>query len=319
MKSLPHRSDLVLGIDGGGSHTLALIAVADTGQILGRGSSGPSNIQSVGVDSALTELALAVENAFATAGVPRSRVAAANLGLAGIDRQEGFDVMHEWADRVELADRVSVANDANLLLAAGTPEGWGLAVVCGTGSIAFVRSQEGVIGRAGGWGHLLGDEGSAFQIVLQSLRACCRAVDQCAPATAMVDRFVSKMGLPDAANFIHAVYRGPWDRAALAAMAPLVLECATEGDEVARHVVERQAEELARTAAAAVTNHHLPTQALPLALTGGVVLNSAMYRDWFLKALRQFGVQAEPVTLVEDPAIGAIVLARRFLKNATSA
>ncbi|MBX9638969.1 MAG: hypothetical protein K2X97_04345, partial [Mycobacteriaceae bacterium] len=311
----PHRPDLVIGVDGGGSHTLALLADAATGRVIARGTAGPSNIQSVGVDAAVGELDAAIDKAFASAGVPRSRVGAASLGLAGIDRQEGFDVIYGWAARAGLADAVSAANDATLLLAAGTPEGWGLAVVCGTGSIAFVRSAGGDIGRAGGWGHLLGDEGSAFQITVQSLRAACRAVDRCGPATGLVDQFVAKMGLPGPPDLIPAVYRGAWDRAALASLAPMVLQCAAGGDEVARRVVAKQAEELARTAAAAVTNHGMRAR-LPLALTGGVVLKSELYRSQFLAALRGFGVTPEPVTPVDDPAVGAIVMARRLLGKA---
>jgi N-acetylmuramic acid 6-phosphate etherase len=308
----PHRPDLVIGIDGGGSHTLALLADAATGKVIARGTAGPSNIQSVGVEAAVAELDAAIDKAFAAANVARSRVGAASLGLAGIDRKEGFDVIYGWAARAGLADEVSAANDATLLLAAGTPEGWGLAIVCGTGSIAFVRSPSGDIGRAGGWGYLLGDEGSAFQIVVQSLRAACRAVDQCGPQTVMVDNFVEKMGLPGPPDLIPAVYRGAWDRAALASLAPLVLQAAAEGDEVAVRVVSKQAEELARTAAAAVTNNGMPTS-LPLALTGGVVLRSELYRSKFLAALRGFGVNPNPVTPVEDPALGAIVMARRLI------
>lgn len=311
--TLPHRPDLVIGIDGGGSHTLAMLADAATGRVIARGTGGPSNIQAVGVESAVAELNAAIDKAFAAADVPRSRVGAASLGLAGIDRREGFDVIYGWAARAGLANAVSAANDATLLLAAGTPEGWGLAVVCGTGSIAFVRTPTGEIGRAGGWGHLLGDEGSAFQIVLQSLRACCRAVDRCGPATVLVERFVDKMGLPGPPDLIPAVYRGAWDRAGLASLAPLVLQAAAADDEVARRVVANQAQELARTAAAAVTANGLPAAKVPLALTGGVVLKSEVYRAAFLEALRGFGVNPDPVTPVEDPAIGAIVMARRLL------
>jgi N-acetylglucosamine kinase-like BadF-type ATPase len=82
-----------------------------------------------------------------------------------------------WADRVRLAGKVSVANDATLLFAAGTPDGWGLAVIAGTGSIAFTLDAHGRDARAGGWGYLLGDEGSAFRVGLLGLRAACRAAD----------------------------------------------------------------------------------------------------------------------------------------------
>src|SRR5438034_950794 len=139
----PSASTLVLGIDGGGTHTVALLAESVTGTVLGRGTSGPSNIQAVGVETALRELEAAVAAAFRNAKLPRSKVAAACLGLAGVDLTEGLDIIRGWADSVSLSERITVANDATLLFAAGTQEGWGLAIICGTGSIAFTLDRNG--------------------------------------------------------------------------------------------------------------------------------------------------------------------------------
>lgn len=309
--SRPLRPDLVIGIDGGGTHTAAILARLDSGEILGRGAGGPSNIQSVGVSAGMKSLDEAVDRAFQNAGLGRVSVAAACLGLAGIDREEGIDVIRGWAEWVSLAGNVSVANDATLLLAAGTPEGWGLAVVCGTGSIAFVQSKTGQVGRCGGWGYILGDEGSGYQVALAGLRAVCRAHDLCGPKTTLTDRFLQRMGLADVPALIPAVYRGPWDRAAISGLAPLVLETADAGDAVAREILDREARELAKTASAAVRQLELDTEGVPLALTGGIILRNDRYRSSFLDALRAEGVTPEPVGLVSDPGVGAIVLARR--------
>ena len=135
-------ASLVIGIDGGASSTTALLAEAETGRILGRGTGGPSNIQAVGETAALRELNAAVAAAFVAAKLPRATVAAAALGLAGIDI-DGIDVIRGWSSLVGLAGKVSIANDATLLFAAGTPEGWGLAVIAGTGSIAFTLDRDG--------------------------------------------------------------------------------------------------------------------------------------------------------------------------------
>src|SRR5580658_6856818 len=119
----PSHSQLVLGIDGGATSTVALLAESASGRVLGRGVGGPSNIQAVGDEQALQALDTAVGAAFEAAGMPYTTVAAAALGLAGIDLNEGIDLIRNWADRVELAGKVSVANDATLLFAAGTPDG----------------------------------------------------------------------------------------------------------------------------------------------------------------------------------------------------
>lgn len=308
----PQRPDLVIGIDGGGTNTICLLAKADTGEVIGRGTAGPSNIQSVGVDNGLKALGEAVDRAFQAASLPRATVGGATLGLAGVDRQEGLDVIHGWTARVGLADKTSVANDATLLLAAGTPDGWGLAVIAGTGSIAFVKSPDGVVGRCGGWGYTLGDEGSAYLIALNALRAACRSHDRCGPPTVMLERFLKRMSLAAPPDLIPAVYRGPWDRAAIAGMAPVVLTAAAEGDAVAVEIIRQQASELAVTAAGAVRNNGLPTAGLPVALAGGVLLGSEAYRGFFLAGLRERGVEPGPVKLVSEPAAGAVVLARKL-------
>ncbi len=308
----PVRDDLVLGIDGGGTGTRTLLAVASTGEIIGRAESGPSNIQSVGVETALKALNTSIEQAFRSANLPQATVQAIGLGLAGVDRQEGLDIIHAWASRMAVAKQVRVANDATLLIAAGTPEGWGLAVIAGTGSIAFAQAPDGAVGRCGGWGYTLGDEGSAYVIAHRALRAACRSYDRVAPPTVLVDRFVKRMNVSSAPELIPAVYRGPWDRAAIAGLAPMVLDAAAEGDEVASEIVKDEVTEFARTAVGAVVNNGLPKQGLPIALAGGLLLNSELYREWFLQAVLELGVTPGIVTPVQEPARGAVVLACRM-------
>lgn len=305
----------VIGIDGGASRTRAVLADARTGAELGRGEGGPSNIQAVGAASALKELNASVAGAFRSAGLPRAPVAAAALGLAGVDRSEGLDVIRGWADLVQLAHEVTIANDATLLFAAGTPEGWGLAVVAGTGSIALALDRGGNDARAGGWGYLLGDEGSAFRCGLLGLRVACRAADGVGPPTALLQALLKELGTHDPREFIPAVYRGKWDKAAIAGLAPVVLNAAAAGDPVAVEIFENEARELAKTAAGAVAAGGLPREGLPTALTGGMVVENAAFRDRFLSELRALGVTPGPVGLVGDPVVGAVVLARKLLSQ----
>jgi N-acetylglucosamine kinase-like BadF-type ATPase len=302
---------LVLGIDGGGTSTVALLASAATGEVLGRGEAGPSNIQGVGVDAALGALDEAIDSAFASINRPRGKLVAACLGLAGVDRQEGLDIIHGWAARVALAESVTVANDATLLLAAGTPEGWGLAIIAGTGSIAFVKTPTGELGRCGGWGYLMGDEGSAYRIAVQGLRAACRAFDGIGSTTTLTEHFVEAMELNGVPDLIPAVYRGAWNRAAIAGLAPLVLAASETGDRVSAGIVREEATELARTAAGAVRGNGLPLVGLPIALAGGVLTLNAAFRTLFLNALTGCGIVPGAVEIVTEPALGAVVLARR--------
>ncbi|RPI99082.1 MAG: N-acetylglucosamine kinase, partial [Chloroflexi bacterium] len=144
-------SSIVLGIDAGGSKTLALAAGAG-GEILARGESGPANYQSIGQKAAFIALNAAAGQALEGAGAAVSDVSAVCLGAAGMDRPEDIAVFQRWAALAFPNARARLVNDARIVLAAGTPNGWGLALISGTGSIAYGRSASGETARSGGWG-----------------------------------------------------------------------------------------------------------------------------------------------------------------------
>jgi N-acetylglucosamine kinase-like BadF-type ATPase len=184
-----------------------------------------------------------------------------------------------------------------------------VALIAGTGSIAYGRNAAGVTARTGGWGYLLGDEGSGYALVLAGLQAVVRAADGRGDATALTERLLGHLGLSQPQELVPAVYRSGRDRAALAALAPLILATAEEGDALAVRLMMRAADELAALVAAVVCKLGLAPQALPLALAGGVLLGSAFYRQAVLRALASVGLHADPVTLVPEPAEGALHLA----------
>jgi N-acetylglucosamine kinase-like BadF-type ATPase len=235
-------------------------------------------------------------------------VDAACLGLAGAGRPDDQAQIREWTARIDLARRVDITTDVALLLAAGTPEGWGLAVVAGTGSMAYGRSADGRTARAGGWGYLLGDEGSGYALAVAGLQAIARAADERGPATRLTEHFLQHLGLRQASELVAVIYRGGWDRTRLAALAGLVMETAGEKDEVAERLVELAAQALALTAATSVRKLGFSGE-VPFALAGGLLVSSASYRELFLATLSRLGVRAEPVTLVAEPAEGAVRLA----------
>ncbi len=312
------NGDLYLGIDGGGSHTVALLGTGaggplstncPKGTILGRGTSGPSNLQAVGPAKALAALDEAIAKAFVAAKLNRAPVAVACLGLAGAGRAQDRQMLVDWSGLVGLAKKVEIATDAELLLAAGTPYGWGLAVVAGTGSIAFGRTADGRSARSGGWGYLLGDEGSGYALVMAGLQAMVRAADERGAPTALTKRFLASLGLSQPQELIPKIYGGAWERAELAGLAPLVLEWAQAGDSVAKTIVKEAAEALALTAASVAKKLALDRSPLDLALAGGLLVQSEPYRIQFLEALSAEGVRSERISLVTEPAVGAVHLA----------
>ena len=173
-------SPLVLGVDGGGTSTVALLALPK-GEPIGRGVAGPSNAKAVGAAAARQALEAAIAAAFADAGLESRTVSVACLGLAGFDRPEDKQLLGEWAEAGKWAERLILGNDGDLVVAAGTADGWGVGVIAGTGSIAVARTPDGRKSRAGGWGHLIGDEGSAYGLVLAALRRLARRADAASP------------------------------------------------------------------------------------------------------------------------------------------
>jgi len=305
-------SELLLGLDGGGSKTLALLADA-AGRIIGRGSAGASNYQNIGATAAWAALDAAIAAAFAAAGLPPGNVAAVGLGLAGVDRPEDRALFEGWAAGRFGGAPVVIANDAELVLAAGTPDGWGIALISGTGSIVFGRSPRGEMARAGGWGHIMGDEGSGYAIGVEALRAVMRAYDGRGQATALTDAVLAHWSLETPTDLVGRVYRESDGTAEIATLSALVDAAAGGGDAVAAAILGAAGRELVLTVHAVVRRLALPMPA-PCALAGGVIIKGQQVRAAFLAALEMFGLRLDPITPVTEPAQGAIRLAAGLLR-----
>ncbi len=306
-------NEFLLGIDGGGSKTVALLANADL-HILGRGIAGPSNYQGIGADAACAALDAAIAAAFADAHLAPQPVVALCLGLAGMDRPEDRELFAGWAGRALPRARVTFVNDAELVLAAGTPAGWGVALICGTGSIAIGRDAAGRRVRAGGWGYLLGDEGSGYAIGLAALRAIMRAEDGRGPRTALTQAILAQWELPAPAALIPKVYREQLRPGEIATLAALVDAAAASGDEAAIEILSEAGLELALATGAVIRRLALPSPA-PCALAGSVIVKGQIMCARFLGSAAALGLRLDPITPVTEPAQGALRLAAGLLRT----
>ena len=301
-------AELLLGIDGGGSKTRALIADRE-GKVLGVGSAGSSNYQAVGFDEATRGLHQAIAGALESAGLsPETPFAAACFGLAGAGRPADHARFSAWVVEQRLAPRHRIVNDAELLLAAGTPGGWGIALIGGTGSICYGSAPDGRTARAGGWGYLLGDEGSGYAIALDALRLATQTADGRAEAHALLQAILRHWALDEPSRFIPYVYRPTVTRADIAALARPLIDLAAAGNPDAARIVDGAAHELARLVAAVA--RRLDLHEPPLALGGGLLGASDSLRQAVVERAQ---IALGPVRYVDDPAAGAIVLARRLL------
>lgn len=307
-------AELVLGIDGGGTKTVALLASVDEKvgrSVLARGISGPSNPRAVGFERAVVALDAAVDAAFNELGLERGRVASACLGLAGADRESERRELVRWAGSRQLAARFVQVHDALPVLAAGAPDLCGIALIAGTGSLAFGRNRAGEAARCGGWGHLFGDEGSGYALAREALRAVAKSADGRGPPTALTDRMLNRLQISRPENLVEVIYQADFDRAAIASLAELVLESARLNDAVAIALVDRSAGDLAEMIAAVARRLQFGDQAFSLALTGGLLLaGQDLLTDRIDGQLHTRGAAANSWTYVTEPALGALRLAR---------
>ena len=301
--------NLVLGVDGGGTKTLAWLARLDGEPApLGVGLGGPGNFQAVGVEAALCNLSEAIGAAFADAEIEPGPVAAAVVALAGSDRDENRAILNYWANNQNVADRFCVVNDAVPILTAGTPEGWGIGLISGTGSFCFGQDADGRWARAGGWGYLFGDEGSGYGLAVAGLRAAAKAADGRGSPTLLLGGFLKALDIGEPGELVRAVYAIADDRARIATLARVVADAAGGNDTVAKQIIDDGARELAVAVQAVATR--LEFDSFPLAVTGGGLCAIAALRDRLEAHLEQLGLNAIPITMVEQPVAGAVRLAQ---------
>lgn len=293
---------LLLGVDGGQSATAA--AVADERlRILGEGEAGPCNHVKAADGARKFERALrgSIEAAWRDAGLSGSpRFAAACLGFSG-----GPADKEALAHHIVRAAKIHVTTDAEIALAGATANRPGIIVIAGTGSIAYGRNRAGRTARAGGWGYLFGDEGGAFDIVRQALRAALSFEEACGPRTSLGDLLLHATGSQTLNELLHRFYTTEWPRDRIATLAPLVDRAAAGGDLVARRILQEAGASLAGLAASVRRRLFPRSHEVLVAYTGGV-FESSFVRGAFTRR-----VPSEPAR--HPPVIGALHIARRLL------
>jgi N-acetylglucosamine kinase-like BadF-type ATPase len=305
----------LLGIDGGGTTTEAWLAEPPC-RVLGRGTAGPSNAKSVGLETARRSLDTAIRRAFHNAGLTPAPVEAICLGLAGFDRPDDRNVLSEWAEQAGWARKLLMVNDGDLVIAAGTPEGWGIGIIAGTGSIAVGRTKDGRTARAGGWGHLIGDEGSAYRFVLDALRLVARRADGRDPQPTEHDPFTERicaaLGVASVSQIVTTIYSPEFTRARMASLAPEVLAACAELPEIYANLLSSAGAALAEMVTATAQSLGWMSGLLPLAMAGGFLLATKPVQQAMVDQLTRDGYQMD-ITAVTDPVRGAVILAERAL------
>jgi N-acetylglucosamine kinase-like BadF-type ATPase len=300
-------SDYFLGVDGGQSSTIAVIG-DDHGRIAGWASAGPCNHVGAAEGRAkfLRVMGECCTQAAARAGLPtqqKPRFKAACLGMSGGPDDKAV-LLAELID----AERMTVTHDAKIAWAGATEGEPGVVVIAGTGSIAYGENVHGESARAGGWGYIYGDEGGAFDIARQALRAALREFEGWGPRTALTPALAELTGTVNANDALHRLYAAEWPRARVAELAMTVDRIASEGDPVATDILGGAAQQLA-ILAASVRRQLWNEGTARISWIGGVFQSQILLERFRTLALLEGDAEAGPPR--RSPAAGALLLAYR--------
>lgn len=297
----------LLGVDGGGTKTQAAIC-DESGRVLGVGLAGASGIDSVGADAATVSIGAAVKAARDQAGLPDAPFASVFFGMAGVVSEEDRDIVREVARRLQLGDAIHVDHDIRIALAGGLAGRPGIALIAGTGSSCFGMNAAGVRWQAGGWGHLISDEGSSYWFGWNAIRLAAGAGDG-RWQTALYAPVMRQLGISSVADLHQRLYTQGIGKAEIAGFAPLVMAAAAEGDAQAQALIRQGVHELALMVTAVARNLGWAVASCEVTLTGGLWRAGEVVLAPFHAALAEMLPQARVVTPELPPVLGACVLA----------
>jgi N-acetylglucosamine kinase-like BadF-type ATPase len=290
----------VMGVDGGATKTLA--AVLDLSeQKLHLGHGGSSNPDAVGAHAATDSLVKATEEAIGRAGIEREQLDAAVLAIAGTDTDAVAAHVRERCPATWV-----VVNDVVGAWAAATDARPGVGVISGTGSNVLGVGTDGRAWRAGGWGHVLGDEGSGYWLAVQSIKAALADREGSGPVTALSLAAMNFFGVASVEALATLVYAKPLSKGEIAAFAVETARAAHAGDKVAKNLYAWAAGELARQIAAVVERTRL-TGEFPVGLIGSAFKAGELFVAPLAQAIHEFAPQAQ-VAVVEMAPVGGCVL-----------
>lgn len=299
----------VIGVDGGGTKTLGAIAKED-GVVLAQHEVGSTNHHSNPIETVRENLGNLIRELLKQVDAAPEDVTYICLGMAGVDRPEDKPLIQNIIrEFLPVAECVPV-NDGVIALMGGALKPFGVIVISGTGSIAFGINREGERARAGGWGHILGDEGSGYQIALKALRAVMRAADGRIPPTLLQELILGHFGFDRAEQLLGWTKEIQGAKAEIAKLSRVVHQAGEKDDATALAILGEEAEELAMAVQAAArklfTDQETDWQVI---VAGGNLRKSDSFFHMFQAAVAKRLPHIQVVQPQKEPVEGAVLYA----------
>ncbi|MEW4564534.1 BadF/BadG/BcrA/BcrD ATPase family protein [Bremerella sp. JC770] len=303
---VPGKSDgeLVLAVDSGGTKTSCTLARIDANRqwtILGTGLTTGGNPRAIGVEAAASAIAQSVRLATAASGHERSPIRRALFAVAGTLHQGIRDDLRQRLSALQLAEQCIVVPDLMPLIA-GSDLGISIGLIAGTGSVAIGRDSQGKYAVAGGWGPLLGDDGSGFAIGRAALRATLSDLEAGKSIEGLASQVCEALSAYTSQEMKAVVADAADLRALIASLAPIVLADANRSDPLCQSIVTTAAGDLAELIKTLQSRLQLPTDSMQIALSGGLLQANSGLNEQLSKELTAQGIEAQ-FTLINDPTI----------------
>ena len=298
-------SQYFLGLDAGGTKTHAMIA-NDTGHVLGFAQEGPGNWQSVGFDNQRDVFKSITRQVLDNAGLHINQIAGAGFGIGGYDWPSQSEAHLAGVRSLGLSCPFEIANDSVIGLLAGASQGWGIALVAGTGNNCRGRDKNGREGRITGEGELFGEFGGGIEMVYKAIQVISHEWSHRGPATSLSPAFMKITGSKSLFDLLEGIDLGRYEPKASWVMS--IFQSAHEGDSVARGIIEWSARELGESACAVIRQLNIENYEFDVVLTGSIFESGDIYIDPLRETIHKLASQAKLVKLEAPPVVGAVII-----------
>jgi len=306
----------VIGVDGGATKTVALIGT-ESGKILGRGESGSSNYHNIGTSAASKAIKRAVTEARRRARIQESYPDIAVVALAAVNSPKDLATARHFVQATKIARMTLVVHDSVAALHAATHGKPGIVVISGTGCMAAGINKARKYVRAGGWGYLIDDEGSAYDIGTKALKSAFRTLDERAPKTKLASALKRRFRVKMLENASPLIYSDEFGIDTIAGLTPLVSKLAPN-DEVCREILSSAGVTLAELTCVVAKRLRIAHDAFSIALVGGTFKAGRYLLEPFQARVRKECPRAEVMIMKTEPVLGALALAVSELQRSHS-
>lgn len=303
---------MLIGLDGGGSKTKCVLCNGSL-DILYSTTSGPSNFLTAGIDTVTQTITELIIECCTNQNIDVTEIDRIVLGTTGAGRESDALKLEESvlnafeAQKIHLKDFL-VVSDARIALEGAFKGGSGSILIAGTGSIMFGKSEDGKIYRVGGFGRIIGDEGSGLTIGRKGLGILGKYFDGRIKETLLKEKIEKQFEISNQEQLINKVYS---DFVQPQLIAPLLMEAAAEGDKYCQEILDKESDELLMHIMA--MQEKLGDDNMKLAFIGGIVSNNNPYSNMLKEKIKLYLPHIKLQNPDYPPEIGAVIMAKQTL------